>query len=42
MVQSIILTGPTAVGKSSLAVELAEKFSLEIINADSVCFLSRL
>ncbi len=38
MVQSIILTGPTAVGKSSLAIELAEKLSLEIINADSVCF----
>jgi tRNA dimethylallyltransferase len=38
MVQSIILTGPTAVGKSGLAIELAEKLSLEIINADSVCF----
>jgi tRNA dimethylallyltransferase len=38
MVQSIILTGPTAVGKSSLALELAEKCNLEIINADTVCF----
>ncbi|MBC7397143.1 MAG: tRNA (adenosine(37)-N6)-dimethylallyltransferase MiaA [Bdellovibrionales bacterium] len=38
MVQSIILTGPTAVGKSSLAVDLAEALGLEIINADSVCF----
>ncbi len=38
MVQSIILTGPTAVGKSSLAIEIAEMLGLEIINADSVCF----
>lgn len=38
MVQSIILTGPTAVGKSRLAIELAKKLNLEIINADSVCF----
>ena len=38
MVQSIILTGPTAVGKSSLAIELAKRANLEIINADSVCF----
>jgi tRNA dimethylallyltransferase len=38
MVQSIILTGPTAVGKSSLAIEIAETLGLEIINADSVCF----
>ena len=41
MVQSIILTGPTAVGKSSLAIELAEKLDLEIINADSVCFYEK-
>jgi tRNA dimethylallyltransferase len=38
MVQSIILTGPTAVGKSSLAIALARKLNLEIVNADSVCF----
>ena len=38
MVQSVILTGPTAVGKSSLAIEVAEELGLEIINADSVCF----
>jgi tRNA dimethylallyltransferase len=38
MVQSIILTGPTAVGKSSLAMEVARKLKLEIVNADSVCF----
>ena len=38
MVQSIILTGPTAVGKTKLAIEIAEKAGLEIINADSVCF----
>ena len=38
MVQSIVLTGPTAVGKSSLAIDVAKKLGLEIINADSVCF----
>ena len=31
----IIIQGPTAVGKSSLALELAEKFNLDIISADS-------
>lgn len=31
----IIIQGPTAVGKSSLALELAQKFSLDIISADS-------
>ncbi|MBS1957852.1 MAG: tRNA (adenosine(37)-N6)-dimethylallyltransferase MiaA [Bdellovibrionales bacterium] len=40
--KTIILTGPTAVGKSSLAIEIAEKLAprvrVEIINADSVCF----
>jgi tRNA dimethylallyltransferase len=36
--KSIILTGPTAVGKSSLAIRVAEELGLEIINADSVCF----
>jgi tRNA dimethylallyltransferase len=38
VVQSIILTGPTAVGKSSLAIEVAKRANLEIVNADSVCF----
>lgn len=36
--KTIILTGPTAVGKSSLSLKLAQKLNLEIINADSVCF----
>jgi tRNA dimethylallyltransferase len=31
----IIIQGPTAVGKSSLALELAQKFNLDIISADS-------
>lgn len=31
----IIIQGPTAVGKSSLALELARKFDLEVISADS-------
>ena len=35
----IIITGPTAVGKTALAVELARNFSTEIISADSrQCF----
>jgi tRNA dimethylallyltransferase len=38
MVQSIILTGPTAVGKTSIALEFASRNGIEIINADSVCF----
>ena len=32
----VILTGPTAVGKSALAVELAERIGGEIISADSM------
>ena len=32
----IVIAGPTAVGKSSLALELALKFGLEIVNADSM------
>lgn len=36
--KTVILTGPTAVGKSSLAIEAAQELGLEIINADSVCF----
>jgi len=32
----IILTGPTATGKSTLSIELAENFPFEIINCDSM------
>ncbi len=32
----IILTGPTATGKSSLSLELADKFNFEIVNIDSM------
>ena len=32
----VVVTGPTASGKSERAVELAERFAGEIINADSV------
>jgi tRNA dimethylallyltransferase len=32
----MILVGPTAVGKTSLAVQLCQRFEAEIINADSV------
>ena len=31
----IVITGPTATGKSALAVEIARKFGGEIISADS-------
>src|SRR5512136_909808 len=32
----VVLLGPTGVGKSKLAIELAEDFGGEIINADSM------
>ena len=31
----IVITGPTAVGKTKLSVELAKKINGEVINADS-------
>ena len=34
--QAIILTGPTAAGKSSIAIELAERIGGEIISLDSI------
>jgi tRNA dimethylallyltransferase len=38
----IVIAGPTAVGKSSLAIELAKKFETEIISADSRQFFRQL
>jgi tRNA dimethylallyltransferase len=32
----IAIVGPTAVGKTALSLEIAEKFSAEIINADAM------
>lgn len=32
----VIICGPTATGKSDLALEVAEKFNGEVINADSM------
>lgn len=32
----IVITGPTAVGKTKLSINLAKKYNAEIINADSV------
>ena len=32
----IILTGPTAVGKTSLSIKLAKKIGAQIISADSM------
>ncbi|MBK7651378.1 MAG: hypothetical protein IPJ20_12490 [Flammeovirgaceae bacterium] len=31
----IVLVGPTAVGKTAVAIQLAEHFKTEIISADS-------
>ncbi len=38
----IILSGPTASGKTSLSIELAQKNNLEIINFDSLLFYQEL
>lgn len=35
-IKAIVLLGPTAVGKSEIAVELAEKINAEIVSADSM------
>ena len=32
----IVITGPTAVGKTKLSIELAKRYNGEIINADAV------
>ena len=32
----IVITGPTAVGKTKLSIELAKRYNAQIINADSV------
>ena len=40
--QIIIICGPTASGKSSLAIELAKKLDTEIISADSLAIYKRL
>ena len=34
--QLVVILGPTGVGKSGLAIELAETFGGEILNADSM------
>lgn len=33
----IVIVGPTAVGKSKIALQLAERFACEIISGDSMC-----
>ena len=33
--QLVIITGPTATGKTSLAIELARQYDAEIVSADS-------
>ncbi|MBX2958326.1 MAG: tRNA (adenosine(37)-N6)-dimethylallyltransferase MiaA [Flavobacteriales bacterium] len=38
----VVITGPTAVGKTNLCVELAQHFNTEIINADSRQFYKEL
>ncbi|MCB2193871.1 MAG: tRNA (adenosine(37)-N6)-dimethylallyltransferase MiaA, partial [Deltaproteobacteria bacterium] len=32
----VVLAGPTAVGKTGLSLELAQRFGAEIVGADSV------
>ena len=32
----IVIVGPTAIGKSSLSIEIAKRFNGEIINGDSI------
>src|SRR5699024_12356449 len=36
MEKIIVIAGPTAVGKTALSIELAQKFNGEIINGDSM------
>ena len=36
MSRVIVITGPTAVGKTKLSIELAKKLNGEIINADAM------
>ncbi len=42
MSKIIIVCGPTASGKSSLALELAKKLNTEIVSADSLCVYKNL
>ncbi len=37
----LLIVGPTAVGKTTLAVELAQKFNGEVISGDSMLSRSR-
>jgi tRNA dimethylallyltransferase len=32
----LVLTGPTAIGKTELSLELADKFNAEIVSVDSM------
>ena len=38
----LIISGPTSIGKSNLAIKLAIKYNAEIINADSMQVYSNL
>ena len=31
----IVITGPTAVGKTALTIEIAQRYGIPVINADS-------
>ncbi len=37
----IILTGPTAVGKTALSISLAKAIDAEVISADSMQFIEK-
>ncbi len=42
MKKVIIITGPTAIGKTKISIEVAKYFNFEIINGDSVAVYKRL
>ena len=35
MEKVVVITGPTAVGKTKLSIAIAKKFNTELINADA-------
>ena len=37
----IVIVGPTAVGKTALAIEVAKRFNGEVVSGDSQASLSR-
>ena len=42
MKKVIVVVGPTAVGKTKIAIELAKHYNLDVISGDSVAIYKRL